>query len=90
MLEWIISHAAQTINRFQIGEDGRTAHFRLHLQIFGWKSLDFGEQVLAKHKRKSRQVRQKTLDAKFREATWVGHSGRTAEHVVCFQRAALI
>ena len=54
----MIPRAAKTIDRFQIGEDGRTA------------------------KRESRQVRQKTLDAKFREATWVGYSGRTAEHVV--------
>ena len=31
---------------------------------------------------KNLQTPQKTLDAKFREATWVGYSGRTAEHVV--------
>ena len=82
VLEWMIPHAAQTINRFQIGEDGRTAHYRLHLKNFGGKTFEFGEQILAEPKRKSRQVRQKTLDAKFREATWVGYSGRTAEHMV--------
>ena len=82
VLEWMIPHAAQTINRFQVGEDCRTAHYRLHLKNVGGRTFEFGEQVLAKPKRKSRQVRQNTLDAKFREATWVGHSGRTAEHVV--------
>ena len=82
VLEWMIPHAAQTINRFQVGEDGRTAHYRLHLKKIGGKTFAFGEQVVAKLKRKSRQVRQKILDAKFREARWVGYSGRTAGHVV--------
>ena len=52
------------------------------MKIFGEKTFEFGERVLAEPKRKIRQLRQKTLDAKFREATWVGYSGRTAEHVV--------
>ena len=82
VLEWVIPHAAQTINRFQIGEDDHTTQHRLHLKHFGGKTFDLGDQVAAKSKRKSRQVRQKTFDAKFREATWVGESGRGAEHIV--------
>ena len=81
-LEWMIPHAAHTINRFLVGADGRTAHYRLYLKNFGGKTFEFGEQVLAKPKRKIKQVRRRTLDARFREATWVGYSGRSGEHVV--------
>ena len=36
VMEWMIPHAAQTIHRFQVGEDGRTGHYRLHLKEF-WR-----------------------------------------------------
>ena len=85
ILEWMIPHAGQTINRFQVGEDGRTAHYRLHMKNFGGKTFEFGEQVLAKPKRRHKLIRHKTLDAKFREATWVGYAGRSAEHLVVLQ-----
>ena len=64
-------HAAQTLNRFQVGEDDRTAHYRLHLKNLGGKTFEFGEQVLAKPKRQNKIIKHRTLDAKFREATWV-------------------
>ena len=82
ILERMIPHAAQTLNRFQVGEDGRTAHYRLHLKNFGGKTFEFGEQVLATPKRQNKIIKHRTLDAKFREATWVGNSGKSAEHLV--------
>ena len=44
--------------------------------------FEFGEQVLAKPKRKQSTSKKKSLDAKFLEATWVGYSTRSNEHIV--------
>ena len=78
----MVPHAAQTMNQCQVGEDGRTAHYRLQLKNFDGTTFEFGEQVLSKPKRKIKHVRQRTLDATFREATWVGlwPHGRTRRH----------
>ena len=48
ILLWMITHAAETINRFLAGTDGRTPHYRLHGKHFIWKVLEFGEIVYAK------------------------------------------
>ena len=82
ILEWMIPHASHTINRFLAGADGRTAHYRVHLKNFGGKVCQFGEQVLPKPKRRNSKIWRRTLDARFLEATWVGYSVGTNEHVV--------
>ena len=61
ILEWMIPYAANTINRFLIGIDGRTAHYRVHLKNFGGKVFEFGEQVLAKPKRTYSKTRKRAL-----------------------------
>ena len=85
ILEWMIPHAAGAINRFLIGVDGKTAYQRIHLREFKGKVFEFGEQVLAKPKRKYSKNKRRTLDARFVEATWVGYSTRSNEHIVVLQ-----
>ena len=82
ILEWMIPHAAHTINRYLVGKDGRTAYYRIHGRHFHGRVFEFGEQVLAKPKRKRKQLKQRTLDARMVEATWVGYSARSNEHIV--------
>jgi hypothetical protein len=84
ILEWMIPQAADVINRFLVGTDGRTARYRVHLENFNAKTFEFGEQVLAKPKRSNKAIRKKgrTLDASFHDATWVGYNTRSSEHIV--------
>ena len=82
VVEWMIPHAADTINRFLVGRDGRTPYFRIHEKNFAQKVLEFGEQVMAKPKRSQKTTRKNTLASRWREATWVGFDNRTNEHVV--------
>ena len=77
VLEWMAPHVAQTVNRFQVVEDGRTAHYRQHLKHCWRKNVR-----IRRGRELSTQTRQRTLDAKFREAILVGYSDRTAGHVV--------
>ena len=83
ILEWMIPQASNSLNRFQVsGDDGRTPYYRVHLRNFNGKCFEFGEQVLAKPKRKKSVFRSRTLDARMMEATWVGYSTRSNEHIV--------
>ena len=44
----MITHAIETIDRFLVGTDGRTPHYRLHGKHFIGKVLEFVEIVYAK------------------------------------------
>ena len=45
ILEWMIPWAAVTINRFLVGDDGRTAYYIVRHKNFDGKVYEFGEQV---------------------------------------------
>ena len=59
ILEWMIPQAADTINRFLVGDDGRTAYSRVRHKNFHGKVFEFGGQVLTKPKRSNKQVKKK-------------------------------
>ena len=73
---------ADAINRFSVGKDGRTHHFRLYMRPFKSKVFEFGEQVLAKPKRRVGVANQRTLVARWHEATWAVFCTRSGEHIV--------
>ena len=81
ILEWMIPQAADTINRFLVGDDGRTAYYRVRHKNFHGKVYEFGEQVLAKPKRINKQIKKKgALEPTFHDATWAGYNDRSNEH----------
>ena len=61
ILEWMIPQAADTINRFSVGDDGRTAYYRVRHNNFHGKVFEFGELVLAKPERSNKQPKKKGL-----------------------------
>ena len=81
-MEWLIPHAADVINRCLVGEDGRTAYYRVHAKNFSAKVCELGEQVLALQKRKKKVTRKTSLATRWREATWAGFDTRSNEHLV--------
>ena len=82
ILGWMTPQAADTINRFLDGDDGRTAYSRVRHRNFHGKVYEFGEQVLAKSKRSNKKVKKKgALEPTFHDATWVGYNDRSNEHI---------
>ena len=72
-------HAAQALNRFQVGEDGRRAHYRLHLKNgrrknFRIRRTSAREAQKAEQNHHAHNVRCKIQ----RGATWVGYSGNSS------------
>ena len=44
-LPWLVTHSTSLLNRFQVGQDGRTAHKRLKGREFRGSVCEFGECV---------------------------------------------
>lgn len=54
VVDWMAEHACTLINRCQVGEDGKTPIRRITGREHGQHLVEFGEQFLAKPKRKRR------------------------------------
>ena len=80
ILFWMICHAVETINRFLVGTDGRTPHYRMHGRHFTGKVLEFGEMVYAKALKKANGKR--SLKARAILGIWLGIEPRTGENRV--------
>ena len=47
-MDWLVEHSCTTINRAQVGHDGKTPHRRLFRKEAAQPLMEFGEQILAK------------------------------------------
>ena len=89
IIEWMVSHAANLINCFLMGSDGKTAHYRVHHKFFKGVVMEMGEQIWARPVRenswtiKNKNPKLKlSLKSSWIEATWVGFDDSTHEHLV--------
>ena len=89
VIEWMIPHAADVLNRFSVGTDGKTPHYRVFHRFFKAPVFEFGEQVWAKPLRETNWTkvhkdpkRKLSLRTNWIEGTWVGFSNRTNEHFI--------
>ena len=48
IVEWMIPLASDLINRYLVGSDGKTAHYRIYMRNFNGMAFECGEQVMAK------------------------------------------
>ena len=85
ILEWMIPHAAESLNRFSVGKDGRTPYYRTWHRPFTFKVFEFGEQIFAKPKRRRGAVNKRTLDPRWHDVTWLGFNDRSGEHLVAMK-----
>ena len=85
ILEWISEHAAEVLNRCQVGSDGRTPYFRLYGRHSTKGLLEIGEQVMAKPLREKKTTKKLALKDRWVHASWVGMDARTNEHVVALR-----
>ena len=89
IMEWMIPHSADLINRCLIGTDCKTVHYRMYMKFFNGMVFEMGEQVFAKPVRDANLAnlgrnpkRKLSLKSNWIEATWVGFDTRTNEHIV--------
>ena len=82
IIDWLVEHACLTINRGQVGHDGKTPHRRLMGKEPTQPLWEFGEQILAKPLRQKKIKRKIFLSSKWLKGTWVGLTSRSGENIV--------
>ena len=69
ILPWLVRHAGATINRYNIGKDGQTAHQRVRGRPFSAHVTDLGECVWFKLVKGNTRGK---LDSKWGKGVWLG------------------
>ena len=80
--EYISEHSTTLLSRYQLGTDGKTPYKRLLGNPCRVPVIEFGEQVLAKPMRQKQTQRKVWLKSRWVEATFVGITRNSNEHVV--------
>ena len=79
VIPWLVRHAAMTMNRYGMGEDGMTAYRRLKGKKFKGEMLKIGECVwFLRPKSKGKDK----SDARWEEGIWLGIREESGEHIV--------
>ena len=73
---WLIEHSADLLNKYQKGDDGRTAYHRLRGKSWNHKMVAFGEKVHYRINRKALTQEYK-LDGRWGEGYFMGVKWRT-------------
>ena len=78
---WLVEHSADVLNKFQKGDDGRTAYHRLKGKPFNQSVVEFGEKVHYRIAQKGR-LKENKLEVRWDEGHYLGMHWRTGEAVV--------
>ena len=78
-LPWLVMHAANTLNRYAMGQDGRTAYHRLSGKKFNQEVVEFGEEVWYMHPGITGKHK---LDNRWSSGVWLGMRERTNESII--------
>ena len=79
IMSWLVEHAADVLNRYNIGLDGRTPYQRLKGRKFMGHMLEFGSSVMF---RVSGKVAGGVMQERWFPGIWVGKKLHTDEHLV--------
>ena len=80
VIAWLPRHSADLINRYRIGEDGKTPEQRRTGKKWRKPAVEFGERIYFKeavHRRRKRD-----LEARMIEGRYIGHHARTGALLV--------
>ena len=69
VIDWLVEHSCTTINRSQVGHDGRTPYRRLLGKEPSQPMIEFGEQILAKPLRQKQTSRKISLATRWVQGT---------------------
>ena len=75
---WLVEHASDLLNKYQLGEDGRTAYQRLRGKVWSRDVVEFGEKVHYRMNLKNLPREQK-LEPRWEEGFFLGVKWRTGE-----------
>ncbi len=83
---WLVSHAIASMNRYQIGKDGRTAHERLRGRKFRRDVAEFGEGVLYI---KAESVGKDKYNSRWEEGVFIGVREESGEIIIGTEKGVI-
>ena len=76
---WLIRHAAETIDRYAVGVDGKTNYQRRKGKKFGGTVVEFGEKILFL---RAKSVGRDKFDSRWEDGIWLGIREESGEHII--------
>ena len=86
ILPWIVRHAAATMNRYNVGDDGKTPYQKCKGRKFDANMHEMGENVMYLVPKKSGTYK---LEARFEEGIWIGHRDMSGESYISTREGVL-
>ena len=79
VIAWLVEHAADVLNKFAVGIDGRTAYERIKGKKYHGEMVEFGRRVMYKIPCKPEEG---LMTERWVLGTWLGKRALSDEHVV--------
>ena len=87
ILAWLPRHVADTLTRYRVYSDGRTATQRLSGRKWGRPALAYGERVLFRPA-VGKKVCQASAESRLQYGIYVGHQNRTGSMICLTENGA--
>ena len=81
-LAWLPRHQADQVNRYKVGDDGKTPEQRRTGKMWRKPALEFGERVMIREAQTAQQRHRNAFEAKMIYGRYIGHHGRTGSLLV--------
>ena len=83
VMKWLVSHAGDTVTRFQVGTDGKTAYERLVGKKYKGEVVEFGAKVLHRLPGVTKPTLQVgKLAGRWETGVWLGNRWGSGEHII--------
>ena len=87
LMAWIVEHAAETLNRFHVGQDGRTPFERVKGKAYKGEVVEFGRVIYHRHPGK---VEGGSMEPRWSEGVWLGKNARSDEHMISDETGRIV
>ena len=79
IMSWMVEHAAETLNRYLVGEDGKTPYERLRGKKYRGEMYEFGRWMMHRFPGKPEGG---SMQPRWAEGVWLGKAVSSDEHVI--------
>ena len=87
IMNWLVEHGAEVLNRFHVGPDGRTAYERVKGKKYQGDSIEFGRSV---HHRHAGKVQGGSMEARWSQGVWLGTKVTSGEHMISMSDGTIV
>ena len=87
LMAWIVEHAAETLNRFHVGPDGRTPFERIKGKAYKGEVVEFGRIIYHRH---PGRVEGGSMEPRWSEGVWLGKTAKSDENIISDETGRIV